>query len=65
MAKKKKPRKKKPKFFFVVRDAETHKEVHRVEVTISKGEHHREKVEMGLMRRMDLERYYLDEETTS
>ena len=62
---KKKAKTKVKKFFFVVREIDTRKEVHRVEVTGMSSEHNRKKVENGLMRKIDLEKFYLDEEETT
>lgn len=48
-----------PKAYFVVREIGTDKEVRRIDVT-QKSESSRERVEMGLLRNMDTDNFYID-----
>lgn len=46
---------------YIVRELETDKEIHRVKLKGGCGEMTAEKVLTGILRRIDLEKYYVDE----
>lgn len=46
---------------YIVRELETDREIHRVKLKEECGEKTAEKVLNGLLRRLDLEKYYVDE----
>jgi hypothetical protein len=46
---------------YIVRELETDKEIHRVKLKDGCGERTAEKILMGLSRRLDLDKYYVDE----
>lgn len=50
------------KHYFVIRELDTDKEVERIDVS-EKSERSRERVERGLLRKVDTERFYVDEES--